>query len=268
MDTKIKYTISLLIPILLMTPMVSFAKKKNLPAESARISKHRDNYILPYYKEDIVNQARFSSLNPNGTPAKDIFVQFQFSLKYRLLGTGSQDDGLYVAYTQKSNWEAYDESAYFRDNDFNPEIFYKMQSGSFGFALGAEHQSNGAGGKNEVSWNRTYLDIKYTKDHGHIRVKPWIRLDDKKDYNPEIEKYLSNGELEIALYLSENKENELKVLMRNITDKNYYFYSASWNFPIFDGLRGYLKYEDGYGLSISNYDVKTTAYGAGFALSF
>lgn len=249
-----------------MAPFHSFAKEKVVP-EPSRISKHKDNFFMPYYKEGTVNQARFLPLNPNGKELSDTLIQFQFSFKYRLFSR-SNDDGLYLAYTQKSNWQAYEDSAYFRDNDFNPEVFYKFTMGTVAFSLGFEHQSNGAGGKNEVSWDRGYIDMKYSGEYGYVRLKPWMRIKDKFDYNPNIETYLSDGELEIGVYLSKNKENELKVLMRNITDSEYYFYSASWSFPIISGLKGYLKYEDGYGLSISNYNYKTDAYGAGFSLSF
>ncbi|MDK2649158.1 phospholipase A, partial [Vibrio vulnificus] len=79
-------------------------------AEEKRFSAHEDNYLLPFYTESKVNQARFAPTNPNGHDAKDVLVQFQLSMKYKLLVFG--DDGLFVAYTQRSNWEAYDDSAY------------------------------------------------------------------------------------------------------------------------------------------------------------
>lgn len=250
----------LLLPILLLPSL-------SVIADTGRLSAHKDNYFLPYYHEETVNQKKYAPLNPNKTDAKDTFIQFQFSFKYKIFGTEDGGGGLYFAYTQKSNWEAYDESAYFRDNDFNPEIFYKLKLGSFDFRLGAEHQSNGAGGINEVSWNRGFAEVKYGNDLGYIKVKPWVRIKDKIDVNPNIETFLSNGELEIALHPLEDKKNKFKLLMRNVT-KDYYYYAVSWDVPIYDGLHGYLKYENGYGTSISNYDFKSTAYGAGLALSF
>ncbi len=68
-----------------------------LSAAADNLSAFEDNYFLPYYHESRVNQSRFMPLNPNGEPAKDTFIQFQFSAKYRLLAFDS--DGLYIAYT-------------------------------------------------------------------------------------------------------------------------------------------------------------------------
>ena len=173
---------------------------------------------------------------------------------------GEEDNGLFLAYTQKSNWAAYDQSAYFRDHDFNPEIFYSLTLwDSLKLSLGAEHQSNGAGSSNEVSWNRGYLDIKFQGKYGHIRVKPWVRFNDKNDYNPDIEDFLGHGELEVAFRITEN--SELKILTRNTFKKEYYL--VDLKFPIYQGFNGYLKYENGYGTTISNYNFNTETYGIG-----
>ena len=219
---------------------------------------HKDSYFLPYYHETKVNQERFSPLNPNGTDAKDTFIQFQFSLKYPFWG--GQSNGVFLAYTQRSNWEAYDKSAYFRDNDFNPEVFYTVTFwDSLNLAVGAEHQSNGAGGANEVSWNRGYVNAKYQWDKGYIRVKPWVRFSDSTDYNPKIEDYL--GKVEAELLYKVTEDSTLRFLVRNPFKKEYY--EASLMFPIYAGIKGYVKYESGYGSTISNYNFSSNSYGIG-----
>ncbi|OEE57697.1 phospholipase [Enterovibrio norvegicus FF-162] len=248
---------ALIAPMILISPTAQ--------ASENVFSAHRDNYLLPYYKESNVNQARFAPLNPNDSEAKDTFVQFQFSVKYRILRF--EDDGLYMAYTQRSNWEAYDSSAYFRDSNYNPELFYQMSIDPWQFSLGAEHESNGAGGDNEVSWNRAYVDIKRNFDWGYIRFKPWFRFG-SVSYNPNITDYLGYGETELGWRPTENQE--VKVLFGNLFAKDLErgYYRLSWNVPIYQGLRGYMKVETGYGLTISNYNFKESAYGMGVAFNF
>ncbi|WP_394201908.1 phospholipase A [Shewanella waksmanii] len=226
------------------------------------IEKYKDNYFLPHYHEKNVNQKRFAPMNPNGGDVNDTLIQFQFSLKYSIYGNDS--NGLFLAYTQRSNWEAYEKSAYFRDNDFNPALFYSYTMlDSLNLSLGVEHQSNGAGGTNEVSWNRGFLDIKYEGEHGYVRVKPWVRFSDKTDYNPDIEDFLGNFEMEALYNITEN--TTLRMLVRNPFEKNYY--ETSFTFPIFGRLKGYIMYESGYGSTISNYDFKSDSYGVGFSLN-
>ncbi|MDD1780498.1 phospholipase A [Enterovibrio sp. ZSDZ35] len=234
-------------------------------AEESKFSAHKDNYFLPFYKESHVNQARFAPLNPNGHAAKDTFIQFQLSIKYKLISF--DEDGLYVAYTQRSNWEAYDSSAYFRDDQYNPEIFYRLQYDPWQFSLGFEHQSNGAGGDVEVSWDRVYVDIQRDFEKGYVRFKPWIRVG-PVNYNPNISDYLGYGEVELGWLPYSSHEIKLQLANMFTKDWNNGFYRLSWNFPLYQGLRGYMKAETGYGLTISNYNFDETAYGVGFAFSF
>ncbi|WP_325894299.1 phospholipase A [Grimontia sp. NTOU-MAR1] len=229
------------------------------------LSAHKDNYLLPFYKERHVNQERFEPLNPNDTEAKDTFVQFQFSVKYRLLEV--REDGLYLAYTQRSNWEAYDTSAYFRDSAYNPELFYRLNLESWQVDIGAEHESNGAGGDNEVSWNRVYIDARRYWDWGYVSFKPWLRVGDVA-YNPDISDYLGYGRLEVIWQPADSQDIKLTISNLFADDLDYLYYGISWNFPIYQGLRGYMKAETGYGLTISNYNFDDTAYGLGVAFNF
>ena len=234
-------------------------------AEESRFSAHRDNYLLPFYQESKVNQSRYEPLNPNGHAAKDTFVQFQLSIKYKLLTF--DEDGLFFGYTQRSNWEAYDDSAYFRDDQYNPEIFYRFNFEPWLLSLGFEHQSNGAGGSHEVSWNRVYLDAKWAFDSGYIRLKPWLDVG-SLEYNPDISDFLGYGEVEFAWQTV--SEHELKLTLANLFTEDWQkgFYRLSWSFPLYQGLHGYMKAETGYGLTISNYNFDESAFGMGLAFNF
>lgn len=234
-------------------------------SEEIRFSAHRDNYLLPFYHESKVNQHRYEPLNPNGHAAKDTFVQFQLSVKYQLLTW--DEHGLFIAYTQRSNWEAYDDSAYFRDDQYNPEIFYQWNFEPWQISLGFEHQSNGAGGSYEVSWNRAYLDATWNFDSVFIRFKPWLNVGNL-NYNPDITDYLGYGELEFGW--QPVAEQELTLTVANVLTEDWQrgFYRLSWSFPLYQGLYGYMKAETGYGLTISNYNFDESALGAGLAFNF
>ncbi len=227
------------------------------------ISLYKDNYILPLYHEENTNQNRYASTNPNGGDAKPTFTQFQFSIKYPLIEQSNA--ALYVAYTQKSNWDTYGDSAYFRDNDYNPEIFYEIhQDNSLKFSFGLEHQSNGEGGENEVSWNRAYAKANYKFHSIDLFIKPWVRIPDKKDYNPDIVKYLGYGEFGFNYRPKGSEGLNMKLLTRNIFRHEYYAISASY--PMYKDFRYYIKLESGYGSSISNYNHRDTSYGVGISL--
>ena len=80
--------------------------------------------------------------------------------------------------------------------------------------------------------------------------------------------FLGYGELEAA-WISEN-DHKLKLTVSNLFTEGWEkgFYRASWNFPVYQGLRGYMKAETGYGLTISNYNFDESAFGVGFAFDF
>ncbi|WP_435532733.1 phospholipase A [Vibrio stylophorae] len=264
--------------------MALFAALLSAPVLAQGLQIHEENYFLPAYHESKVNQDRFAPMNPNGHEAKSTLIQFQLSLKYQLLSLNwnplaqalnpqalnqqvheqQPQDGIYVAYTQRSNWEAYDDSAYFRDHQYNPEIFYRIHGKPWQLTFGFEHDSNGAGGTEEVSWNRLYIDAKWQQPWGFIRFRPWMRVGDLP-YNPNISDFLGYGEMEIQWQPTAQQSLQFQVANFFTDDWNKGFYRISWNFPLVQELRGYIKAETGYGLTISNYNFRDSAIGLGFA---
>ena len=251
---------------LIYTSIFGLLLSSHAMANHSRFSAHYDNYLLPAYWESNVNQRRFKPLNPNQHAAKALFVQFQLSMKYKLLE--KEGHGLFVAYSQRSNWEAYDDSAYFRDNQYNPELFYRWDNRRWQLSLGLDHQSNGAGGDVEVSWNRIYMEAQLNLRSGFIGFKPWIVVGDNK-YNPDIVDFLGHGELQFG-WRPEDGNSIVKLTVGNLFTKDWQngFYRMSWDFPVYQGLRGYMKVETGYGLTISNYNFDDTAVGLGLAFDF
>ncbi|WP_299809344.1 phospholipase A [uncultured Shewanella sp.] len=231
-----------------------------------------NNFILPVYQTQSANQAYYAPQNPNNDEISETNVQFQFSLKYGIANNLFTDnDGFYIAYSQISNWQAYDDSAYFRDSQYQPQVFWFWQHGDAAdtwksTSLGFEHQSNGKGGIYERSWNRVYLEFSLAYQDIEISVKPWLRADfSGTDYNPDIEDYMGYGTLKGDWYFG---EHQLSLTLRNLVESGFSkgYEELSWRFPIYKGLRGYLKLQSGYGMTISDYNHFDNAVGIGIAL--
>lgn len=231
-----------------------------------------NNFILPIYQTQSANQAYYAPQNPNKGEISETNVQFQFSLKYGIArNLLTENDGFYIAYSQISNWQAYDDSAYFRDSQYQPQVFWFWQHGDAGdtwksTSLGFEHQSNGKGGIYERSWNRVYLEFSLAYKDIEISIKPWLRADfSSTDYNPDIEDYMGYGTVKSDWYFG---EHQVSLTLRNLVESGFSkgYEELSWRFPIYKGLRGYLKLQSGYGMTISDYNHFDNAVGIGIAL--
>jgi phospholipase A1 len=89
---------------------------------------------------------------------KDDQVKGQFSFKYALIYPFNL--GLYFGYTQVMFWDLYEDSAPFRELNYNPEVFWRHDfSGLNNFIqLGFyEHKSNGRDGLESRGWDRGYV---------------------------------------------------------------------------------------------------------------
>ncbi|MDR1500824.1 MAG: phospholipase A [Prevotella sp.] len=86
----------------------------------------------------------------------------------------------YLTYTQKSFWDIYDDSAPFRDSNYNPGIGLgkyiirnnKLEGAMF---MQIEHESNGRDGEESRSWNYLSFSAKYFYNHRlSLGIKAWI----------------------------------------------------------------------------------------------
>ncbi|GAA4647814.1 hypothetical protein GCM10023116_00760 [Kistimonas scapharcae] len=236
---------------------------------------YRTNYLLPAHHSQKPNQAFFAPLNPNDRNVKRTEIEFQLSLRFAFAGNlFKPDDTLQFAYTQNSFWQAYDKSAYFRDTDYQPELFYTLpmnhtwgewvwRSASAGFL----HESNGKGGDNEHSWNRVYLDFLLENGNVAISLKPWVRLKiTNHDYNKDISHYRGDGELQLHYTL-----NNHQMIFKSRNNLGSLFSRGyeefTWLFPIHRNLQGMIKLTSGYGESISDYNHYNNTFGFGVAFS-
>ena len=130
-------------------------------------------------------------------------AKINLSFKSQVIGSTP----FYFAYTQAMIWQVFKDVPYFSDINYNPEFFYRyafqnkaLQSIDFVFM---NHESNGEGGRNEKSWNRSGLKFQWTTEY-HESAKIYWSLNlwfpySYQKFNPDIVKYRGLGELVVTL---------------------------------------------------------------------
>lgn len=182
----------------------------------------------------------YSSLKPhkpsyfilgNGTPDKKFNnrhnSKFQFSIKQSLCRN------FYIAYTQKSIWNIYDESLPFRESNYNPEGFLdfnnsKLKGKYFSFGLlGVEHESNGLSGSNSRSWWKAFWEPKFfiektgkdkPYDKFSISLRGWSTFKVGSE-NSNIKDYMGDGEIKMQytpIYKLKNNSKRVERILQHI----------------------------------------------------
>jgi len=231
----------------------------------------RSNYLLPISygtNRDYSNTSDTAKQNP-----KRVSVQFQFSLRYDFATNVFGLDGIYsLAYTQLSFWQSYAKSAYFRESNYNPEIFFTIPNPwknhndyvkAFRFSL--EHQSNGRGGKFERSWQYVAGSVYTQYKDIFIKLKGWVRIYGPRDYNPDLLNYLGHGSLQLLI---PDRKSVFKFLLRsNFSSHGAVKFSYSYPLANTNGLFLYVQAFSGYGETLIDYNHYVNSCSIGFSLS-
>ncbi len=255
--------------------------------ERIQSGKHKNNY-------SVTEKEKYGIYNSNTE------VEFQISLKkpltYNLFG---MNENITITYTQKTWWQFYSDSTPFRETNYFPELYisiptnnmpadeYGLKSVKFAFL----HQSNGQEGYRSRSWNRIYAAANTQWDNLFISTRVWYRLPEEKKYsgyydgladengeidpntsgddNPDIENYMGYGDLKVN-YLY--KKHEFGGLFRYnfaMGGTNRGAIDLHWTHPFFDSKNTffYLKFFNGYGESLIDYNNCVTKTAFGFSLS-
>ncbi|POP53874.1 phospholipase A [Zhongshania marina] len=240
------------------------------------LTPHRTNYILPVsYRDDISDYSGF--LANNSAEPDSIELEFQLSIKLTLWEEVFKDKGyLSVGYTNRSFWQAYNSaaSAPFRETNHEPELMLTFANdwewmgirnvaNQFIF----NHQSNGRGEPLSRSWNRIMLNMVFERDRFAMSFKPWYRLPESSDDddNPDIEKYLGHFEW-MGIYQWHNRT--LSIMLRNnLRSESKGAVELGWSFPISSRVKAYVKYFNGYGESLIEYNNAIESIGIGVLIS-
>jgi len=241
------------------------------------VTLYKPNYILPFFYSHSPNDKNLGDIIPNNQGLNSTEVKFQFSIKFPLWEKVLNSPfSFYAGYTQNSYWQAYSDSAFFRETNYEPEIMvqydanYKIaRDWELKFVnLSFSHQSNGRGGDIERSWNRLYLDAVFSNTNWMITISPWIVLPEKSlhQYNPDIEHYLGHGKVLVAykyhdhVFAVESRNNLESAFQRGAVQ-------VTWSFPMFNKVKGYIQFFNGYGQNLIDYNHRSNSIGIGIALN-
>lgn len=242
------------------------------------LTPHRPNYVLPLAYNTSPNEAVYRGTSGEDADIDNTEVKFQISLKYLLFNDIYKGMGdFYIAYTNLSYWQAYndEESSPFRDTNHEPEAWLQFDTNweflgikSRLIQLGIWHQSNGRSEPLSRSWNRLYANFIFEKDNLVFSIKPWWRIpeDDEDDDNSDIQKYLGYGEFRAAYKW---EDHTFSMMLRNNlrSSGNKGALELGWSFPLYRKLKGYVQYFNGYGQTILDYNDSANTLGAGLLLS-
>lgn len=249
------------------------------------LTPHKRNYLFPLSFTEHPNTDPYQ--REDDSPLLDLSkteVDFQLSIKILLREDLFGDNGhLYLGYTNHSLWQVYSDkdSAPFRETDHQPELILSFSNDweILGFRnalneIALNHQSNGQGGLLSRSWNRVTLNTVFERGNFAFALNPWYRIpepeqeypgDPDGDDNPDITDYMGNFELNGAYQRSDDIYSFM--LRNNLDADNKGAVELGWSFPISSNLRGQLKYFNGYGYSLIDYNADMEVFALGIVFT-
>ena len=245
-----------------------------------KLGPYKKNFILPVYYTDSPDNAFYQHENPNRSSISNTEMKFQFSVKYPIFtNVFGERNRLYVAYTQLSYWQAYQDSAFFRESDYSPEIFLRFRHDDhylLGWKakktdIGFVHESNGMGGDLERGWNRIFISQKLSRNDWDISLMLWYRVSGLSrfgihEYNPTITDYLGHG----LLTLKRTQGNQIySIELRNQINSGFSKGAEilTWSYRLKNNISVFIQGFSGYGQSLGEYDHYTNSIGIGFGFS-
>jgi len=262
-----------------------FDKAWAFDPSSARydISFYAPNYFLIGRYTTNLNTAPFEPLVGGGalapgTELDSTEAAFQLSFKFRLWTTDDRRWGAWVAYTQQSQWQLYndsgDASRPFRETNYMPELILSHKPGlQWGdlqwnlVNLAFNHQSNGRTDKISRNWDR--LIASFGVEQGDLAVlgRLWWRIPESSDSdgNPTIADYYGWGDLS-AIY--KWRGQSVAAMIRGNPSTGKGAGQLTWtSAPLLGPIRGYVKLFSGYGETLIDYNWRQTTIGAGVTLN-
>jgi phospholipase A1 len=252
---------------------------------------HKLNYLLVTSTSQ-VNDTPTTPTQNNATNRNldDQDLKFQLSLKTEMLHnipfirslpyvTSSR---IWGAYTQQSYWQVFDSGASrpLRENNYEPEIILslgidnqvdgvKKNTIPRMLNLGLVHQSNGRSNPISRSWNRFYLESGWElNDQLSLMVRPWWRVPESRDDNPDIEKYMGYGDVTLRWEDMKRKNSATFMLRNNLRSDNKGFAQIDLQRQVFNNpyLKLHLMLSTGYGASMLDYNHAQNMLGIGISL--
>ena len=247
------------------------------------ISLYAPNYFLIGRYTTSLNTAPFDPLVGGGvfapgTELDSTEAAFQISFKFRLWTTDDRRWGAWMAYTQQSQWQLYNDSGNasrpFRETNYMPELILSHKPGlRWGdlqwnlLNVAFNHQSNGRSDVISRSWDRLIASVGVEKGDLGILGRLWWRIpeSDDSDDNPTISDYYGWGDLS-AIYKWRGQSFAATIRGNPSTGKGAG--QLTWiSAPLLGPVRGYVKLFSGYGETLIDYNWRQTTIGIGVTLN-
>jgi phospholipase A1 len=234
------------------------------------ISLFKPTYVLPYYYTASPDYAVYANNTPDNQTVMHNEFKAQFSLLVPLWHDmfGWKDSDLEMAYTQLSYWQVYASSQYFRETNYEPELFVQKFYKNWLVRTGVEHESNGRGGLYERSWNRAYLTTQYSGVDWLVSLKIWTLIFPAESvdlHNPDILHYLGRDQLELAKKCG---NFEFAVEAQNLeSGLTRGFIEPTVSYQLTKHMAAYGQFFSGYGQSLIEYNHRTQSVGVGISFN-
>lgn len=274
----------------LTAPTRSFSNSKTM-SQQWELNSNYDNgtLVITSYKPVYLMLAKWSNQvnkNPkseqlnNGLPFdigyKAVESKFQLSLKTKiahhvLWGKGD----IWAAYSQKAHWQIYNAtiSRPFRELNYEPELILNFPTDFklFGFTakmfgLAFNHQSNGQSEPITRSWNRIIFHLGLEKENWQIYLKPWFRIADEIDENPEIVNFSGRIQTKVIYDINRHRFTANGTHSLQFGNENRGSIELNWTFPIQGNFSGHFQIFSGFGETLIDYNHKQTTIGLGVSL--
>lgn len=234
------------------------------------IAFYRPTYILPIYYTDSPYTAVYRQNTPNNQSVMHNELKAQLSLMVPVIPRLMNDKtSLNIAYTQLNYWQVYASSQYFRETNYEPEIFISHHPRSnWLISAGLDHQSNGRGGDLERSWNRVIVSNLFSGENWLFGIRVWnliFKNGSSNLHNADIAHYLG---YDAILFSYKFHSLTASIQVQNLESKLARGSTVlTISYPISKNFSLYGQYFNGYGQSLIEYNHKTQSAGIGIALN-
>lgn len=251
----------------------------------------RGTFLLTPYKPIYIIAGKYSS-NPNEQPHSEndspeyivpeginydnIELKFQLSFKTKVLQSFLWGKGdLWIAYTQKSFWQVYNEklSRPFREINYEPEVIlnFPVKFKILGFntrmvGIAFNHLSNGKSEPFSRSLNRFIVHAGLERKNWNIYIRSWYGMSDNDKDNPDISDYTGRADLNVIYAKNGNVFSFIGGYNMNFNSNPRGIAEFSWSYPIKNNLKAYFQVSHGYGESLIDYNHLQTNVGLGISL--
>jgi phospholipase A1 len=235
------------------------------------ITLYRPTYVLPFYNTSSPYYGVYNNSTPDHQKVMHNEFKSQLSFYVPVVSNLFYDPrkSLNIAYTQLNFWQVYASSQYFRETNYEPEVFVEDHfHPNWLIRAGVNHQSNGRGGDLERSWNRVIETLQFSGENWLMSVSVWqmIFKGQSSDlHNADIAYYLGH---ESILFSYKIKEVRASIQVQNLeSGLKRGSVTTTLSYPVSKHISLYGEYFKGYGQSLIEYNHSTQGVGIGIAFN-